>query len=66
MLVAVAPRKRTDDRTIEVCGGSLKAKWRSTLGRLGQFPPAYFDIRILGQLPPSDLSFGDAFEAGPL
>ena len=51
---------------IEVCGGSLKAQWRSTLGRLGQFPPAYFDIRIFGQLPPSDLSFGDAFEAGPL
>jgi len=47
-------------------GGSLKAQWRSTLGRLGQFPSAYFDIRILGQLPPSDLSFGDAFEAGPL
>jgi len=58
--------RRGNAPTIEVRGGSLKAQWRSTLGRLGQFPSAYFDIRILGQLPPSDLSFGDAFEAGPL
>ena len=33
---------------------------------LAQIPPAELHIPVLGQLPPTDLSFGNALEPGPL
>jgi hypothetical protein len=37
-----------------------------SFGILAQSPPADLDIPIVGQLPPTDLPFGDALEPGSL